>query len=196
MDSDSHAIANDLNDWFHSVQRRTAGLFSLGSDQAHRDAVVLDVLRRNARIVYEASLDNEGRLYSPICFFLAAACQQLRTSLGIGHWRASLDNLRDLQRQLADAPSDVVDVGLEMGSPSTFFKGEFDEAIRQSGLIDGTSFLSKQDRQVALGLAVNWGIRLLLAYAVETARPTAPSQRQDLAWLAERVRSSIATVPD
>jgi hypothetical protein len=190
---DSEAIANDLNQWFQSVQRLTeASLFSIGSEGPHRDAVVLDALRRNARIVYEAKLEPDGKLYSPICFFLAAACRQLRTGLGIGHWHAALDNVRDLRKQLANSRSDSVHVGLDIGTPATLFKGEFDEAIRQSGLIDGTSFLGKEDRQVAVGLAVNWAIRLLLAYAVETPRPAPPSDRQDLAWLAERVGPSIA----
>jgi hypothetical protein len=192
MDFDSEAIANDLNRWFQSVQRLTeASLFSIGSEGPHRDAVVLDALRRNARMVYEARLEPDGKLYSPICFFLAAACRQLRTGLGAGHWRAALDNVRDLRKQLANSRSDSVDVGLDIGTPATLFKGEFDEAIRQSGLIDGTSFLGKEDRQVAIGLAINWAIRLLLAYAVETPRPTTPSDRQDLAWLAERVGPSI-----
>ena len=190
---DSEAIANDLNQWFQSVQRLTeASLFSIGSEGPHRDAVVLDALRRNARIVYEAKLEPDGRLYSPICFFLAAACRQLRTGLGIGNWHAALDNVRDLQRRLANSRSDSVDVGLDIGTPATLFKGEFDEAIRQSGLIDGISFLGKEDRQVAVGLAINWAMRLLLAYAGETPRPTPPSDRQDLAWLAERVGPSLA----
>jgi len=196
MDLDSKAVANELNEWFQNVQRLVeASLFSIGAEGPHRDAVILDALRRNARIVYEAKLERDGKLYSPICFFLAAACRQLRTSLGAGHWRAALDNLGDLQKRLASSRSDSAAVGLDIGTPATLFKGEFDEAIRQSGLIDGTSFLSKEDRQVALGLAINWGMRLLLAYALETPRPSLPSDRQDLAWLAERVSPSGAVCP-
>jgi hypothetical protein len=137
-------------------------------------------------------LEPDGKFYSPLCFFLAAACRQLRTGLGIGHWRSALDNLRDLNKQLASSRSDSVYVGLDIGSPATLFKAEFDEAIRQAGLIDGTSFLSKEDRQVALGLAVNWGMRLLLAYAVETIPShNGTSERKDLSWLAERVRPAV-----
>ncbi|MEO8657056.1 MAG: hypothetical protein ABI693_01220 [Bryobacteraceae bacterium] len=140
----------------------------------------------------EAKLATDGKLYSPICFFLAAACRRLQTTLGVGHWRAALENVRDLQNRLATSRSDSDHIGLDIGTPATLFKAEFDEAIRQAGLIDGTSFLSKEDRQVALGLAINWGVRLLLAYAVET-RPSSPlSERQDLAWLAELVGPSNA----
>lgn len=193
MDLESKAIANDLSEWFQSVQRLAeASLFSIGSEGPHRDAVILDALRRNARIVYQAQLEPNGRLYSPICFFLAAACRQLKTDLGAGHWRAALDNVGDLRKRLASSRSDSVSVGLDIGTAAVLFKGEFDEAIRQSGLIDGASFLSREDRQVALGLAVNWGMRLLLAYAVETPRQALPSERHDLAWLAERVSPSLA----
>ncbi len=58
------------------------------------------------------------------------------------------------------------------------FKAEFVEAIRQAGLVEDTSFLSKEDRQVAIGLAVNWGMRLLLAYALETPRPDQPLRQE------------------
>lgn len=193
MNPASTAIANELNDWFQSVQRLTeSSLFSIAPKGPHRDAVVLDALMRNARIVYTAEMRFDGKLYSPLCFFLAAACRQLRTDLGVGHWRAALDNVVDFQKQLASSHSESVYVGLDPGTPATMFKAEFGEAIRQAGLIDGTSFLSREDRQVALGLAINWGMRLLLAYAVETPRDSSGSERKDLAWLSKRVSSAIA----
>ncbi|WP_321475217.1 hypothetical protein [uncultured Paludibaculum sp.] len=188
MDVDSKAVARELNEWFQSVlQLADASLFGIAPEGPHRDAVVLDALRRNARIVYDSKVEPDGKLYSPLCFFLAAACRQLHTSLGAGHWRAALDNIGDLQQRLANSRSDSAAVGLDIGTPATLFKAEFDEAIRQAGLVDGTTFLGKEDRQVALGLAINWGIRFLLAYAVE-ARPSGqPSERRDLSWLAGRV---------
>jgi hypothetical protein len=188
MDLDSKAVANELSEWFQSVRRLAeAGLFSIAPEGPHRGAVVLDAVRRNARIVYDAKLDPDGNLYSPLCFFLAAACWRLRTSLGVGHWRAALDNVRELQQRLASSRSNAVDVGLDMGTPAAILKAEFDETIRQAGLTDGTTFLSKEDREVALGLAVNWGLRLLLAYAAEIPGRTRPSERKDLTWLAELV---------
>jgi len=192
MDLDSTTIANDLNDWFQSVQRLTEGtLFGMAAEGPHRDAVVLDSLRRNARIAYEAKLEPGSSLYSPLCFFLASACRQLRTSLGVGHWRAALDNIRDLRGRLSSFRSDSADVGLDAGTPATLFKGEFDEAVRQAGLIDGVTFLGREDRQVALGLAINWGMRLLLAYALETPRLNGGPARKDLTWLGERVGRAV-----
>jgi hypothetical protein len=193
MDTDLNAVANELNDWFQSVRRLADdSLFSIAPQGPHRDAVVLDALRRNARIVYSAKVTADGKLYSPLCFFLAAACRYLRASLGVGHWRAALDNLRDLQQRLANSRPDSVTIGLDLGTPATLFKAEFDESVRQAGLVDDTSFLSKEDRQVATGLAINWGMRLLLAYALETPRPDQPSLKKDLAWLAERLSFAAA----
>jgi hypothetical protein len=52
----------------------------------------------------------------------------------------------------------------------------------------GASYLNKEDREVALGLAVNWGMRLLLAYALEGTRSMDGSNRRDLAWIANLVK--------
>jgi hypothetical protein len=70
VDFGSKDIANDLNLWFQSVQRLAeASLFSIASEGPHRDAIVLDTLRRTARILYEAKSELDGKLYSPLCFF-------------------------------------------------------------------------------------------------------------------------------
>lgn len=192
---DAGSVAHDLNEWFQSVQRLTeASLFGVAPEGPHRDAVVLDALRRNARVLYEAQLDADGKLYSPLCFFLAAACRYLRASLGVGHWRAALENISDLQQRLAGSRSESEAIGLDLGTPATIFKAELDETIRQSGLIDGTSFLTKEDRHVAVGLAINWGMRLMLSYALELSRPVQPSDRRDLSWLSERVSVLVPSI--
>jgi hypothetical protein len=196
MKLDSNNVAQELNEWFQSVLRLVEdSLFNIAPEGPHRDAVVLDSLRRNARIVQEARLEpvagelnvvsngKMGNLYSPLCFFLAAGCRQLRTSLGVGHWRAALDNVHHLQQQIAKARSYSADIGLDIGTPATVFKAEFDEAIRQAGLINISTILNKENRQIALALAINWGMRLLLAYAAEAPLPSQPSGRKDLAWL-------------
>ncbi|MGO9257130.1 MAG: hypothetical protein ACLQU1_12620 [Bryobacteraceae bacterium] len=191
--SDSKGVAAQLRDWFLSVFRLAeASLFSVAPEGPHRDAVVLDTLKRNARILSQAELDNEGKLYSPLCFFLAAACWKLGTSLGAGHWRAAIDNVIDLRNRLVGTREESYAVGLDIGSPAVVFKREFDESIRQSGLAGGVSYLDKEDRAIALGLAINWGMRLLIAYALECAH-TNGSDRKDLAWVASVVRPLLTT---
>src|SRR6266566_8159265 len=100
MDSNPQAVAEHLNEWFRSVLHFTdSSLFSIAPEGPHRDAVILDVLKRNARIIAAGKLDRNGELYSPLCLFLAAACRRLAITLGPGHWRAAVDNLIQLQSQ-------------------------------------------------------------------------------------------------
>jgi hypothetical protein len=191
--TDPQFVAVQLHDWFESVSRLSEeSLFSVAPDGPHRDAVVLDTLMRNARILSQAELDNEGKLYSPLCFFLAAACRRLGTSLAAGHWRAAMNNVIDLQSRLVSARDESFAVGLDIGSPAVVFKREFDEALHQSGLAGGASYLGKEDREVALGLGINWGMRFLIAYALECSRSNG-SDRKDLAWVGNVVRPLITS---
>ena len=194
MENHPEAVAEQLRDWFRSILHFTGeSLFSIVPEGPHRDAVVLDVLKRNARILSEAELDSKGKLYSPLCFFMAAACRKLGTSLGVGHWRAALDNVVHLQHRIVSARAESEMVGLEIGSPAVLFKQELGEAINQAALAGGVSYLNKEDRQIALGLAINWGMRLLLAYALECCRSITSSNRKDLAWIANLVGSLLTS---
>jgi hypothetical protein len=188
--------AEQLQNWFLSVWRLTEeSLFGMVPEGPHRDTVVLDVLKRNARILSRSELDSEGKLYSPLCFFLAAACQTLGTPLAVGHWRAALHTVVHLRQRIVTARAESANLGLEIGSPAVLFKQEFDEAINQAAVAGSVSYLSKEDRLVALGLAVNWGMRLLLAYALDCARSMNGSNRKDLAWIANLVEPVLATSP-
>src|ERR1022692_3419126 len=80
---------------------------------------------------------------------MAAACSKLGTSLGVGHWRAALDNVVHLQHRIVSARAESEMVGLEIGSPAVLFKQELGEAINQAALAGGVSYLNKEDRQIA-----------------------------------------------
>src|SRR6266853_3404811 len=106
-------LAAELIEWFDSVFDLTQeSLFGIAPEGPHRDAVVVDSLIRNARIIYRAELDQEGKLYSPLCFFLTAACRRLGARLSIGHWRAALESLSQSQ-QLPGLEA----FGLALGTP-------------------------------------------------------------------------------
>src|SRR5258708_9365943 len=61
--TDPQYVAVLLHDWFESILHLTEeSLFSFVPEGPHRDAVVLDTLKRNARILSQASLDHEGKL--------------------------------------------------------------------------------------------------------------------------------------
>lgn len=181
-------LAVELAEWFDSVFDLTQkSLFGIAPEGPHRDAVVVDSMIRNARIIYRAELDTEGKLYSPLCFFLAAACRHLEARLGTGHWRAALENLCQSQ-QLPGLET----FGLPLGTPAYRFKAELDAAIEQAGFIDRTSLLNKQDRKVAIGLGINWAIRLLLACAADYPNPVESPGHKDFSWLAARVQAAMA----
>ena len=173
-------VAAELTEWFDSVFDLTQkSLFGIAPEGPHRDAVVVDSMIRNARIVYRAELDKEDKLYSPLCFFLVASCRYLGARLGTGHWRAALENLCQSQ-QLPGLEA----FGLPLGAPAYRFKAELDAAIEQAGFIDRTSLLNKEDRKVAVGLGINWAMRLLLACAADHPNPVESPGHKDFSWLA------------
>ena len=191
MESDIKAAAEQLRDWFNNVSRLIdASWSSIAPEGPHRDAVVLDALRRNGRVISQNELDREGKLYTPLCYFLAAACRKLGVSLGVGHWRAALDNVVHLQDGRMSSSPEFAAIGLEIDRPAALFKQELDEAITQAGIAGGGSYLDKENRQVALGLAINWGMRLLLAYSLECS--ISSSNRKDLAWIASLMAPLLA----
>ena len=51
----------------------------------------------------------------------------------------------------------------------------------------------KKDRQVAIGLGVNWAIRLLLACAADYPSPVESQGHKDFALLATQVQAALAS---
>lgn len=179
-------VAAELDAWFRAVRETTEkGLFGIVPDGPHRDAIVLDALQRNARSILGAPLDNGGLLYSPVCFFLVAACRRLGIRLAEGHWRAAAENVSGLRTQLAEVRTASTSLGLEIGTPAALLKQELEQAIQNAGLGDRPSYLEREDREIALGLAVNWALRFLPAYAAECRLP--PTGKKDLSWIGELV---------
>jgi hypothetical protein len=179
-------LAGELAEWFDSVSELTQrSLFGIAPEGPHRDVVVVDSMIRNARAIYRAELGKAGEIYSPLCFFLTAACRHLGVRLSAGHWRAAVKNVCEAQ-QLPGLET----FGLALGTPAYRFKAEFDAAIEQAGLVDRTSLLNKEDRKVAIGLGVNWAMRLLLACALDYANPIESAGHRDFAWLATRVQGA------
>lgn len=191
----SLVVAQALHGWFEEVLRLAdQGLFGIVPEGPHRGAVVLGVLTRNARIVFDAKIDEEGELYSPLSLFLAAGCRKLKVSLGVGHWRAAVDNVARLNGQMV-APGKSTEVALDLGSPAAIFLQELSEAILQAGLAGARSYLDRENKEIALGLAINWGMRFLLAYALECPRRRRSKGAKDLAWIRDLLSNAPARRP-
>lgn len=180
----------ELSDWFTSVAALTSDAFGMGEDPRGK-AAVLHLLRRQAARLMRSPLDSAGESYAPLCFFLVAASRALGVRLQPSHWAAALHNL---ERQEAIPGGE--DLGLALGTPAQRFKTFLDDALDNAGLGGRESVLDEEDRRLALGLAVNWGLRTLLAYSAEVKQPTraAGSGRRDLAWMGNLVRHVCAPV--
>jgi hypothetical protein len=147
------------------------------------------VLCRHARHLVASDLDDRGALYAPACFALAAACRWLGVHPSADQWRAALTSVVTLSTRVVTLGPALQHAGLRLGSPAEIFKGLCDEAWIQAGVTDRPTILDQANRQLALGLAINWGLRFLVAYAlaVPPARRASEEGFQDLAWLRDLV---------
>lgn len=177
------ATAEALGNWFASISELSGRAY--GWHRETHGAPALHVLRRLAARLRSSRLAENGESYTALCLFLAAACRALGIALTQRHWASAL---RSVAEQRAFAPDESL--GMALGSPAERFKLLLDDAIDAAGLGSQATVLDEKNRRLALGLAVNWGVRTLLAYAADT-KPTKASTdagRRDLAWLRTRVR--------
>ena len=176
--------AAELKAWFASMADLSAKAFGWQRD-AHGDAAVLHVQRRQATTLRSSTLAEGGASYTALCLFLAAASRALSLDIETRHWAAGLRNVVE-QRGLVLSG----DLGVSLGSPAERFKMLLDDAIDAAGLGVKETVLDEKNRKLALGLAVNWGVRTLLAYAAESRVRGARGarSRHDLGWINALVR--------
>ncbi|MBL8680120.1 MAG: hypothetical protein JNK05_13175 [Myxococcales bacterium] len=166
--------AVELRDWLKSIIDfcdRT--VFAVAAHEPHKQAAILGVLTRNAKVVVHSELDDAGALYSPLCFVLAAACRRIGIVPGEREWLSAIKNVQRLEGQLREVDAAVA---WPVGTPASLFKQHLDEALVNAGVTDRPTILDHHNRGLALGLAVNWGLRFLVAYALE-ARPSADDSK-------------------
>lgn len=178
--------ASELSSWFASVADTVSRAFGWLPDR-HGEAAALHVLRRQALQIRSGRLGKDGASYTNLCLFLAAACRTLGLRLSERHWAAAVRNVLD-QRGVVGDPG----LGVALGTSTERFKMLLDDAIDAAGLGPRASVLDERNRRLALGLAVNWGVRALLAYALDAkpARGPGASSRRDLAWLGALLRET------
>ena len=177
------AAATELSNWFTDIARLWSSVyFEWSASSAHRDAAILEILSRNAKIILEAPLDRHGDLYKPLSLVLTAACCRLGIMPTAKHWLAALQNVLEVRNRLASA--DAQRFALPFGTPASLFRELCCEALIHAGVTDRPTILVEENRRVSLGLAVNWGLRLLLAYALEI-RPvrSRAHKTRDLRWV-------------
>lgn len=176
-------VAAELAGWFAEVARLwNAAYFEGSTSPEHREAAVFEILSRNAKAIIEAPLDSQGDLYRPLTLALTAACRRVGVVPTAKHWRSALQNVHEVRSRIASA--DAGRFALPLGTPASLFKDLFCEALVHAGVTDRPTILVEENRRVSLGLAVNWGLRFLIAYALEL-QPPRPRRREvrDLGWV-------------
>lgn len=177
------ADAAQLADWFTDIARLWSTLYFDGSTSTvHREAAVLEVLSSNAKTLLASPLDSRGDLYKPLTLALVAACRRLGIIPTAKHWVAAVRNVREVRSRAASA--EAQQLALPIGTAASLFKELFGEALIEAGVTDRPTILAEQNRRASLGLAVNWGLRFLVAYALQI-RPARSRGRgpRDLRWV-------------
>lgn len=183
--------AHELESWFKSIVQLTDDtIFAIGRDKPYQDAVLLGVLTENARVIWESTLGEQGKLYTPICLILAALTKRLKIMITPDHWKAAIENVYTLTRQLEKAQTEAV--GIYLGTPATIFKSQLCETLGNAGLLTRPTILDVENRRIATGLSINWGIRFLIAYALETCKHNkSRSKAQDIYWIGSRIQTAM-----
>ena len=177
------AAATELADWFSDIVCLWSSMyFDWSTSPAHRDAAILEILSLNAKTIIQAPLDSHGDLYKPLTLALAAACRRHGVVPTARHWLAALQNVLEVQSRVASAGAEQF--ALPFGTAGSLFKDLFCEALVHAGVTDRPTILVEENRRASLGLALNWGLRFLLAYALEI-RPARRRRRRtrDLRWV-------------
>ena len=189
----SKEAAQQLAKWFEVVRQKLDGtLFAVAPQGPHRETAIYELLSHHARLLRGAPVDQEGGLYNSLVLELAAACRVLGVTLGPDRWGAAVANVRDVKKPISESADDLGALGLTIGTRAQVFKQLFDQALADAGVAGVPTILNEESRHLALGVSVNWGMRLLLAHALECHPHVAPGARHemDLAWIAGQVQSA------
>ena len=177
------AAATELADWFTDIVRLWSSVyFDWSTSLAHRDAAILEILSSNAKIILEAPLDSHGNLYKPLTLALTASCLRHGVVPRGKHWLAALQDVLEVRNRVSSV--DAQRFALPSGTAASLFKDLLCEALVHAGMTDRRTILVEENRRASLGLALNWGLRFLLAYALEI-RPARSHGRgtRDLRWV-------------
>ncbi len=158
--------ASRLDAWFRDVRGALdITLFSVGGDPAHRRASVLTVLTRHVGLL-AAATEQPVRALRETTMILAAATHRLAVMPGEREWHAAASNVVTLDAQLSQAAPQSPWVP---SSAAEVFRDQFAETLRHAGVAQAPTVLDAGNRNTALGLSVNWGMRYLVAVAASLA---------------------------
>lgn len=158
---DPDRAAPKVTGWFAGLRDlfdRTE--YAVGSDEPHRKAAALTSVSRHVAS-FEAA-DGAGARIRAAAAVLAGATRALGLDApDRAQWLAAARNVKSLDAQLH-----ALDRSPWVGEDAAaIFREHFVEALRQAGVARVPTILDAVNRRTALGLAVNWGMRYLVAAA-------------------------------
>jgi hypothetical protein len=162
---DPDRAARKLTEWFTGLRDRLdRTVFAVGGDEPHRKAAALTSVSRHVALFEAASVES-GAQIREAASVLAGATRALGLEApDQAQWLAAARNVASVDAQLhALDPSPWVGE-----DAAAIFREHFVEALRQAGVARVPTILDAANRRTALGLAVNWGMRYLVAAAASS----------------------------
>jgi len=162
---DPNRAATQLTEWFAGLREQLdRTVFAVGSDEAHRKAAALTSVSRHVAS-FEAASGEPGPEIREAAWVLAGATRALGLAApNRAQWLAAAQNVASL-----DAQVHSLDVSPWIAQDAAaIFRDHFVEALRQAGVARVPTILDATNRRTALGLAVNWGMRYLIAVAASS----------------------------
>jgi hypothetical protein len=162
---DVHPAAKALDRWFDAMSRHwDQTVFAIGMSEPVRHAAARALLARHATTIVSSAPDARGTLVRPTVIALIAACRVIGVRLDAPRWAAAIANAVELDARLEETfalhPNAVpwIEGAVEV------FKVQLDDGLVHGGVTDRPTILAQRNRTLAIGLAVNFGMRFLVAY--------------------------------
>ena len=159
-------IARSLRDWFRDVLVAYDKFYSsMATDPKHRKIILWSAIARTATSLASLEAQERRQVFSKACLALGTTCLYLEYRPDAGNWLAAIENVLSLGPSLAEAKTVVP--GLDFSSPVEVFKDQVDTAFANAGVVAGKpTGLDTANREIALNLAGNWALKLLVSLAL------------------------------
>ena len=162
------AGALNLDAWFRRGFKAFIEAFSAISNHP---GVFGAVLTRNASAFAVSGLDGRGDIFVPTLLTLSAACEVLHVLPDPQSWSDAFEEVVQSESH-AIAPTRFVYV---KSGAAVAFKTSFTQALLNAGVAGVPSTLDEEGKTLALRIAINSGMRFLIAYAREATETPDPA---------------------
>lgn len=155
--------ALEWNDWFRALRQEARS--ALDAREWHDVLVELTArLPKDSEPLRPEDTDLTARICAAACESLTVADPAFAVIPEEKHWKAAIGSCEHADASWSEVSRDASQFGLDFGSPEAQWRLQFEEALCVAGYRGrAPSFVRPEDQRIALGLVVNWGLRLLVA---------------------------------